>query len=451
MLEKNYTNPEDRGRFGFSMSGEYRSPYKAEPLIVGLLVGGGAAVGLILFFLLSGFVTKLRGEADEATDFVMLAFAVAMVVLAVVIVAVVGVGVRSVKKGFKCSYTANDETFTATVGGDLHVIRYSEVTSVEFSPRSSMGKIRGYDVTVRMGSREQEFSICSDGYLSPQSTPFYIIQERLDLRRQRTTAEINTSRADSRAITRAEVDRAKTGTIGAMDRMAQLLGETSNMPELSIDATPAQRAVAEMDKLLSSTADQMPAIGQKPAPAMPQSYIGEDGRDHNIRDVQAQGTFYIKASVGKMISSLVTITAVWALLCFGLEMLANFLISRGGIYSLDILSGLLGIFCPIEPFVILFSIFRIRGPMCRYKADGRGFFVTMKGKGDDIILYRDVLSVDYKPTKLLWKINGFKVDILTRSGLIHYDYIFPKISHKIPRQNLPFEVIRKNMPERDNK
>lgn len=451
MLEKNYANPEDRGRFGFSMSGEYRAPYKAEPLVVGLLLGGGAALGLILFFLLSGFATKLRSEADEAADFVMLAVAVAMVVAIVVIIAVVGIGVRSVKKGFKCSYTANDETFTATVGGDLHVIRYGEVTSVEFNARSSLGKIRGYDVTVRMGGREEEFSICSDGYLSPQATPFYIIRERIDMRRHSTATEINTSRADSRAITRAEVDRAKTGSIGAMDRMAQLLGETSNMPELSLDATPAQRAVAEMDKLLSSTADQMPAVSQKPVPAMPQSYIGEDGRDHDIRDVMTQGTFYIKASNGKMISSLVTITAVWALLCFGLVMLGNYLISRGGIYSLDILSGLLSIFCPIEPFIILFSIFRIRGPMCNYKADGRGFFVTMKGKGDDIILYRDVLSVDYKPTKLLWKINGFKVDILTRSGLIHYDYIFPNISHRIPRQNLPFEVIRKNMPERDNK
>lgn len=447
MLEKNYANPADRGRFGFSMSGEYRSPYKGEPLFIGLLLGGGAALGIILFLVLSSFATRLKSEADAAADFVMLAFAVGMAVAVVLIVVLVGTGVRSVKKGFKCSYTANDETFTATVGGDLHVIRYGEVTSVEFKARSYIGKIRGYDVIVRTGGREQEFSICSDGYLSPQATPFYIIRERLDMRRNgTTTATINTSRSDSRAITRAEVDRAKTGSVSAMDRMAQLLGETSDMPELSLDATPAQRAVAELDELLSSTADQMPAIGQKPAPAMPQSYLGDDGRDHDIRDVQTQGSFYIKPSVGKMISSLVTITAVWALLCLGLVMLGNYLISRGGIYSLDILSGLLSIFCPIEPLIILFSIFRIRGPMCSYKADGRGFFVTMKGKGDDIILYRDVLSVDYKPTKLLWKINGFKVDILTKSGIIHYDYIFPNIHHRIPRQNLPFEVIRKNMP-----
>lgn len=451
MLEKNYTNPADRGRFGFSMSGEYRSPYKSEPLFVGLLLGGGAAVGLILFFLLSGFVTKLRGEADEATDFVMLAFSVAMVVAIAVIVVVVGIGVRTVKKGFRCSYTANDETFTVTVGGDLHVIRYGEVTSVEFSPRSSMGKIRGYDVTVRTGSREQEFSICSDGYLSPQATPFYIIRERIDMRSRSKTAEINTSRADVRAITRAEVDHAKTGSIGAMDRMAQLLGETSNMPELSLNATPAQRAVAEMDKLLSSTADQMPAVGQKPAPAMPQSYIGNDGREHDGRDVMTQGTFYIKASTGKMILIIGTIMLIWGLLCFGLVMLGNNVLGIGGFLSMDIPSGLLGMLCPTEPLIFLLLIFKIRGPMCRYKADGRGFFVTMRGRGDDIILYRDVLSVDYKPTKLLWRINGFKVDILTKSGVIHYDYIFPNISHRIPRQNLPFEVIRKNMPKRDDK
>lgn len=447
MLEKNYANPADRGRFGFSMSGEYRAPYKAEPFVVGLLLGGGSAVGLILFFLLSGFVTNLRSEADEATDFVMLAFAVAMIVAIVVIIVVVGIGVRTVKKGFKCSYNANDETFTATVGGDLHVIRYGEVTSVEFNPRSSLGKIRGYDVTVRMGGREQEFSICSDGYLSPQATPFYIIQERIDMRRSSTTTKINTSRADSRAITRAEVDRAKTGSISAMDRMAQLLGETSNMPELSLDATPAQRAVAEMDKLLSSTADQMPAVGQKPAPAMPQSYIGDDGRDHNIRDMQTQGSFYIKPKVG--------VAVLWLVL--GLSLWTVFMMTVLGVVSFILTQGMLSEFvCWIvtaasEPIAVYYVLTHIHGKLHSYRADGRGFFVSAKGQGDDIILYRDVLSVDYKPTKLLGRVNGYKVDILTKTGIIHYDYIFPKFTHRIPRQNLPFEVIRKNMPERDNK
>lgn len=447
MLEKNYANPEDRGRFGFSMSGEYRAPYKAEPLIVGLLLGGGAAVGLILFFLLSGFATKLRSEADVAADFVMLAVVVAMVVAIVVIVAVVGIGVRAVKKGFKCSYSANDETFTATVGGDLHVIRYGEVTSVEFNARSSLGKIRGYDVTVRMGGREEEFSICSDGYLSPQATPFYIIRERIDMRRHSTTTEINTSRADSRAITRAEVDRAKTGSISAMDRMAQLLGETSNMPELSPDATPAQRAVAEMDKLLSSTADQMPAVGQKPVPAMPQSYIGEDGRDHNIRDMQTQGSFYIKPKVGAMVLWLVLGLAVWTAL---FSLVLGFVVSilTQGLLPTPII---LAAYIVSELYMAYFILTHIHGKLHSYRADGRGFFVSAKGQGDDIILYRDVLSVDYKPTKLLGRVNGYKVDILTKAGITHYDYIFPKFTHRIPRQNLPFEVIRKNMPERDNK
>ncbi len=38
LQEKNYTNPEDRGRFGFSMSGDFYTPYKFETVLVIALI-----------------------------------------------------------------------------------------------------------------------------------------------------------------------------------------------------------------------------------------------------------------------------------------------------------------------------------------------------------------------------------------------------------------------------
>lgn len=238
LQKKNYTNPADRGRFGFSMSGEYRAPYKAEAAITIVLYGGAVLIGAILFFIIKEIYEKSRIEDGNGSAFVLVGGVLALLACIAVLILIFGVGVRSVKKGFKCQYNANDETFTANVGGDLHVIRYDEVAGVSFTTRTSFGKIRGYDVAVQIGANTERYSICSEGYLSPQATPFYIIQERIELLRMpHSNVEINNAKADNRAITRAEVDRAKTGSISAMDRMAQLLGETSNMPELS--ANPA--------------------------------------------------------------------------------------------------------------------------------------------------------------------------------------------------------------------
>ena len=450
MQSRNYTNPQDRGRFGFSMSGEYRAPYKAETVVVTLLIGIAVGAGVALVFFLMGYMDKVKREEGDASTFVAIAVGIAFLLFLAILVIIFGVGIRSVKKGFLCKYTANDETFTATVGGDLHVIQYKEVTNIHFRPRSSLGKIRGYDVTIKVNGRDMEFSICSDGYLSPNSTPFFIIQERLDImRRQHSPVIENTARGDNRAITRAEVDRATTGSVSAMDRMAHLLGETSNMPELSAAPSAAERAVAEVEKLVNSypSAD-MPSIGEGAVASRSANfYTDTTGRQQPMDAVQEQGSFYVKPSTGFA-----------AAFTIGLMVLIG-----GAVYGLlyvfqqyNILGNILGdqllwiAALAVQPFVFYFSITRIHGPLHNYKADGRGFYVTAKGKGQDQILYKDVLSVDYKRTKLLWGKRGYDVDILTTYGVIHYDYIFPRFNQSIVLKNLPFDVIKRNIVGRDD-
>ena len=102
-----------------------------------------------------------------------------------------------------------------------------------------------------------------------------------------------------------------------------------------------------------------------------------------------------------------------------------------------------------EPIIFRASVTGIHGTSYSYKADGRGFYTTSK-KGSDQILYKDVLSVDYTPTKLLGGARGYTVEILMTYGMVRIDYIFPRFNHSIPKQSLPFEVIRRNIPKRDN-
>ena len=432
------------------MSGEYRAPYKAEAALVTLLIAVAVGAGVAIFFVLMNYVDKVKRDEGSGAFFVLIAIAIAVIIFLAIMIAVFGVGLRSIKKGFLCKYTANDETFTATVGGDLHVIQYKEVTNINFHPRSSLGKIRGYDVTIRVNGRDEEFSICSDGYLSPNSTPFFIIQERLDIiRRQHSPVQENTARADNRAITRAEVDRAKTGSISAMDRMAQLLGETSNMPELSADASPTERAVAEMEKMMNSySSSDMPSVGAGASTSRGANfYTDSTGRQQPIDAVQEQGSFYVKPSTGVLAALTVTLMVLIGGAVYGLLYVFQQYNILGGILG-DQLLWIAAI--AVQPFVFYFSITRIHGPLHSYRADGRGFYVTVKGKGQDQILYKDVLSVDYKRTKLLWGKRGYDVDILTTYGVIHYDYIFPRFNQSIVLKNLPFDVIKRNIPGKED-
>lgn len=454
MQDKNYTNPEDRGRFGFSMSGEYYTPHKTEGLLIVLLVGVAIVAGLALFFTVDKINTQSKMEEQASSLFVYLGSAIAFIAFIVILILIFGVGVRTVKKGFRCQYSANDETFTTTIGGDLHVIRYEDVTNIHFEPRNSFGKVRGYDVTIRVKGHEEHYSICSDGYLSPQATPFYIIQERVDLLRRKRSSDntfINTSRADNKAISRAEVDKANGGGVSALDRMSQLLGETSNMPSLSADSSLASQAAARVTQMLNEASESnvMPTIGETARPA--NTFIGENGREYPINQTQSQGSFYVKADSN--ITILLTIIGMvvggglvyllWNLLWYVSQ---NVVIYFGRTANLAIEIALV---VAVQPFIVHYMLTHIRGKLHSYRADGRGFFVTVKGGASEQILYKDVLSVDYEPTKLFGKVYGYKVDILTTFGVVHYDYIFPRFNHKIPRQYLPFEAIRKNMPNKD--
>ena len=459
MQEKNYTNPEDRGRFGFSMSGEYRAPYKAEAVMVALLIVLAAAAGGAMVFILVHLNELGKREMTTANSSLLITIScvIVLIVFVAIIIGVFGIGIRSVKKGFLCQYNANEETFSATVGGDLHVIQYKDVSNVYFQPRSFLGKIRGYDVTIKVNGKDELFSICSDGYLSPKATPFYIIQERVEILRQprtQNTGYINTSQGNTKAITRAERERATTGSISAMDRMAMLLGETSNMPELTSDASPSEKAAARVTEVINeySSAD-MPAVGEKVQPekvVRPQAgtYVGADGRRRLETEIQAQGTFYVKPD--KYFTIL--ITTFGSLAAGGLFLFIWNFLDIYVRYINDILGGIIPIILTVAVCIIAsyFFITQLHSPLYNYRADGRAFYVTVKGKGEDMLLYKDVLSVDYTPTKLLWGDRGYKVDILTTYGLIHYDYIFPRFNHKIPKQYLPFEVIRKNMPGNQN-
>ena len=225
------------------------------------------------------------------------------------------------------------------------------------------------------------------------------------------------------------------------------------MHELPATASPAQRAMAEMEKLMSEQSEDAP-------PKNKEAHLSDDvklytdnmGRNHIIDELQAQGTFYVKPSTALLVVINVIVVPISGAVFFRLITLFTlplFVVPFAAfVITLTILE--FAATAAVMFIAFLYCVKKTRGPLHGYKADGRGFYVTVNGKGKDQILYRDVLSVDYTPTKFLWFDRGYDVDILTTYGTVHYDCVFPRFNQCISLQDLPFDVIKRNIPNRDD-
>lgn len=433
MTERNYTNPEDRGRFGFSMSGTYRAPFKYENFFVTLLTAAAAGIAVALVFILRGMYDKVKLDEKSAPFLVLVSCGLALIISVILIVFIFGVGIKSVKKGYLCKYSANEACFTANVGGDLHVIYYSDVVSVDFTSRMAFGKIRGYDVVVKLNNYEEHLSICSDGYLSQQSTPFYIIQERIELQRNSYSEKKNQEPVG--AIGFDEIQSARQNRQTTSDVMQELSAQpTDEMSAVNIQKPPPKKPAPPPSQTMQS-------IGIEQATA-----IDNWGRETRRNDAQAQGVFYLSPKTSTMvIVAALTIIVGGFLGMLLIEVFWYLVYFMNGVEKkiINIAFGALS-----AVFLTIHFLARQRGKMCSYRADAIGFYVTIKGKGSEQIIYKDVLSVDYTPTKFLWFVRGYKVEILTTYGIVTYNYIFPRFGHAIPKKDLPFEVIRLNIAEK---
>ena len=214
--------------------------------------------------------------------------------------------------------------------------------------------------------------------------------------------------------------------------------------------SPNRKAIEEMERLLNGT----PESEEKEEELLPPHgvYTDDIGRVHNMDEIQARGSFYVKPSVVFLVALNVIIVPTSGAAFFRVITLLTlplFVVPFAAfVITLTILE--LAATAVVMFIAFLYCVKKMRGTLHSYKADGRGFYVSVRGRGKDQILYKDVLRVDYTPTKFLWFDRGYKVDIHTVYGIVHYDYIFPFFDHIISPEDLPFEVIKRNIRERDD-
>lgn len=243
--------------------------------------------------------------------------------------------------------------------------------------------------------------------------------------------------------------------------------DNDNMRDKQEDEThavpPMERVLAEFEKMMSDPPENKQSEKEKAQNA--RFYSDEMGRLHAIDDIQAQGSFFIKPTrrhltkvcVGLTLPSVIATVVDISLL----NLMLIFAPARAaGIITFIIIIEVLVVFS-VAWLVLYNCITKTRGKLYNYKADGRGFYVTTKewdkitGTKEVIIhkeqiFYKDVLGVAYTPTTLLRGNYGYKVDIILTYGTVHFDYIFPHFNHFIPPQELPFDIIKRNIPKKED-
>lgn len=496
MTEKNYTNPHDRGRFGFSESGEYRAPYKFGTLLIALFVSAGIVAVAITFFISVQFMRDNMEIMPEGSGIYAMAAALAVGVVGILCIIIIGALTRYIRQGYICKYDANDEKFTLTIGGDIRTIYYKEVQDVHFMPRLALGKkVCGYNVTIKINGAVEEYDIVFDNYLSEKNTPFYIIQERVEMLRHAAALERsmhagrNVAGESNRPISAEDIAKAQAGKKNVYDRMAELLGKDAEMPGVSLakedrntsravraikaeqqarakntpvipEGMEAEYDVARVMEKLSPTvggyAADMPSIGKDGRVIQPdETYYGEDGREVSIDDVQSYGTF--RAPFPKKINIIMYVIAapflVWVLCVLflyirmgvsqGLHTLLTGFLSAGN--DLLIISAVIA----LAIVILILRIIRA-GDEYRYKANGREFTVSKKNRPDETVLYRDAKGISYKPIKFLWFDNGYEVEIVTVYGVMKFGYCYPRFNHPIKKEDLPFDIIKRHIERREN-
>lgn len=447
MLNKNYTNPLDKGRFGFSASGKFHAPYKAEGFLISLTVAGGVVLSVLATVFIVRFLRTNPSGIEEGRTFEAMMFGIINIVAVAVILLVTGLVIRVIVQGYECSYIADEEKFMLEYGSSHYTIYYSEVQNVHFLPRTFFRKVHGYSVTVKINGANEEYAITSDGYISESATPFYIIKERMELLRE-----------DNSAITASySVKPVKREDIPLTERVSSILGKDAEMPGISAATRPdivaANKAnsdpvipdypgelAGKVSPTVNGYADDMPAVGADgkvigTAPV----YMAADGRDRSVHDIIASGSFRepmspVKALVISLIAIIIYAAVfIWVFSC-GSD-------SMSGIIPMALTIALIILF----PFYAGTIINYLKcGDLYTYKANGREFVIISKNKKEERILYSDVQDVVYNKREFLWFIKGYKVEILTRYGVIKFDYVCE--GRRLPDTSaLPFEVIRERI------
>ena len=445
MRDEKFTGARNVDRFAFSETGYYKAPYKSEALIIGIIMGVVIALAVLITLFMAN-IMKDNLRSDSSDFMVMGAMALGWIAAIAVLFGIGGVLSKMVRGGYKCKYIADSERFITDEGGHSRTIYYRDVLAMNFSPRTFFNKARGYDITVKLRNAVEVYALVSDGFISEKSTPFRIITEQVDrIRAEESKKEyerqllqlgleaMNGATAAPTATTAGGATTAGIGTLQtasvAPDDKADpssRLGQDAAMPALKLSpaAEPAKKPTAEND-----------------------IYLDEFGRERLYSEAVGSGRFKVLCSKKKTVVLVLfavigILIALFPLVQYVLSSLIHSgkFVENGAAVVAAFDRYFMGFVLVGAVITAVMVIIYMIGDECTYYANGREFVVADKKGAETHIYYTEVKGVHYFRAPL-----GYKVEILTRYGIISYHCVDKRKNITEKPEKLPFDIIKKRI------
>ncbi|MGN1423129.1 MAG: hypothetical protein ACI4XA_07120 [Oscillospiraceae bacterium] len=434
MKENNYSSIEKyEDRFGYKESGAFYCGSKYEYLLYALCVCA-LVIGIIVID------AKILEPALYQTSMALF-FALASLIVCSVWGAIWVVLAKLVMSGFKCRYECDRERFTTTVGSKTRTIYYKEVLGVYYDEMTLFGKTRGYNVTVRTLNGTIKYRLVfpnSHAVTNPRNTVFNIIDERARNLRKPQQPEVvpAAERYIEEAMKPGDRSTSNAPLVGAVfpAERRDNIPENAEMPTVSLSS---QSVLARLEAELSDNDphEAAPAAGLSPTAEQLRRDREEAAKDALI----AKGRMQLRQKMAFPLAAAIVavlVAIVFCAVCYFPDLLA-------ALPELALLVAAVFLFGGTFAAVMILTGGREFG----YRATGREFVISdRKGREVMTFYYSDVLRVDYKEQKLLWKTIGYDVTVTTKYRAVLYRWLFPHRMTYCTFGKTPFQIIIDNCP-----
>lgn len=398
---------------GFEQSGIFYSAVKDENKKLGALIGGFFVGSLALCT-----VALLPLYIANQTK-------VLIAVLLTFVIAAVGCFVfrkmNAIIRGNAAHYSCDDIKFCVSADGVTTTLYYTAIEDITFAERTFMKLKRGYDVTVFTDERSYRFTIVFNGFNNlpaPKDTPFAPII--------RWVNGLNTGNAN---------------TLFAQDMSAPCAPAFRSAHALSDGEMPTVGG-GSLDGALSRLNDELSPPEEAPAPP-PAPMPARERVEAEENPVLTTGTFFCESPV----TWALRIIAVAASVIGGLFVVRGLALIGTGLFTrLDQIVELIALIIWV---VLWITLFRFGSAGKRYSYRLRKTEMLITAKNNEICLYtRDLVRVEHRPMKILWKQYGWEITVVTRYKRYKFRVLFPYKRKIYPYEKTALAQLEEYCPAR---
>ncbi|MGN0688273.1 MAG: hypothetical protein ACI4KA_09225 [Oscillospiraceae bacterium] len=176
MTGRQGTGADIEQRFGYSQSGTFRCAYGNETPLLIILAAVTAVTAVAALVGISCLVNGIEA---------ILFYAIVLVISETVVVFTAMCLAKLILYGKECFYHADEQKLSVERAGKFDDIFYSNVVDIRYDPLVTLGKQRGFVVSVTTVKSTVVYKYIfarRDVVMSPEKTPFAIIEERSGLK-----------------------------------------------------------------------------------------------------------------------------------------------------------------------------------------------------------------------------------------------------------------------------